>query len=586
MDINNLYQDEKNKNHFTLKDHAKILWRRKKFFLFTFLLVLAGSGIMALVLSPVYQSSAKILVESQQIPEDLVRSTISGFVDEHIQVTKQRVLTREKLTAIIKKYNLYSGKKESVTASELIENIRADINVSIIDVNPRRRNDTTTIAFIVSFQHKNPTIAQQVTNELVKLFLDENIKYRLTRAVATTNFLDQEARKLRAEIEITEEEIAEYKHENKDNLPENLDLYLEIQERVQRELQDTAREINSLKEQKSYMEVQLSALKVETPNINSGENEDTPETLLKILQNDQLELSMQYHPSHPDLIILERKIADLRNRLDTDTLGRMLEDERSQIETMINNLTSKYTSNHPDIKVLKNRLETVNKRLVLHPSDFKQPEKLNILNPAILEVQLKLRSIDSQMKSLILQEDELKEKMNGLEQSILQTPLVERGIKVLMRDYENIKERYQNIKAKQMEAQLSENLEVETKAERFSLLESPIHPEKPIKPNRMKILLLGILLAFGGSFGTVFLVESNDERVRNTSLVTTLLKQAPLVVIPYIVNKEDHRKKMQKVFIYLAAIVLMCIAVLAASHTFYEPLEYLWSSIIDRVSFI
>lgn len=586
MDIYNLYQDERNKNNLTLKDHAKILWRRKKVFLFTFLLVFAGSGIMALVLSPVYQSSAKILVESQQIPEDLVRSTIPGFVDEHMQVTKQRVLTREKLMAIIKKYNLYSDKKESVTASELIENIRADINVSMIDVNPRRRNDTTTIAFIVSFQHKNPTIAQQVTNELVKLFLEENVNNRLARAAATTNFLDQEARKLRAEIEITEEQIAEYKHENKNNLPENLDLYLEIQERVQRELQDTAREINSLKEQKSYMEVQLSALKVETPNINSGENEDTPVSLLKKLQNEQLELSMQYHPSHPDLIILERKIADLRNRLDTDTLGKMLEDERSQIETMINNLTSKYTSNHPDIKVLKNRLETVNKRLVLHPLDFKQPEKLNILNPAILEVQLKLRSINSQMKSLILQENELKEKMNGLEQNILQTPLVERGIKVLMRDYENIKEKYQDIKAKQMEAQLSENLEAETKAERFSLLESPIHPEKPIKPNRKKILLLGILLAFGSSFGTVFLAERNDERVSNTKLVTTLLNQAPLVVIPYIINKEDQRKKMKKVFIYLAGIVLMCIAVLAAIHTYHEPLDILWDSIRNRVRFV
>ena len=585
MDTHTLNHDERNKVQLTLKEFTNILWCRKKVFIFTFLLVLSASGIVALVLSSVYQSSAKILVESQQIPDNLIRSTIPGFIDEHIQVTKQRVLTHEKLMVIINKYNLYSSKKDSVTASDLIEAMRADINVSMIDVNPRRRINTTTIAFIVTFRHKIPTIAQQVTKELVKLFLDENVNNRLTRAAATTNFLDQEAKKLRAEIEITEEQIAEYKRINKDNLPENLDLYLEIQERVHRELQDTVREINSLKEQKSYMEVQLSVLKVELPDVNNKENEDTLESLLKKLQEEQLELSMQYHPSHPDLIILERKITDLRNRLDTDTLGRLLDDERSQIESMINNITSKYTSNHPDIKVLYSRLEEVKNRLALLPVNLKQPDILNLHNPAILEVQLKLRSINSHINSLKDQENDLKNKVNSLENSILQTPLVERGIKVLMRDYENIKEKYREVKSKQMEAQLSENLETETKTERFSLLEAPMLPEKPIKPNRIKIMLLGFLLALGGSIVTVLFVESNDERIRNTNLLTTFMNQSPLVVIPYIVNKEDQRKNIQEVLIYITITFLLGSSVLIAIHSYYKPLDILWSSFINRTLF-
>lgn len=49
--------------------------------------------------------------------------------------------------------------------------------------------------------------------------------------------------------------------------------------------------------------------------------------------------------------------------------------------------------------------------------------------------------------------------------------------------------KYEEIRAKQMSARISENLEQENKAERFALLEPPLMPEKPIKPNRKKSLL-------------------------------------------------------------------------------------------------
>lgn len=585
MEQDYLTLNERKQDYLSLEDYIKIFWRRKLLFLIPFFIILAASGAMALKLPPIYQSTAKILVESPQISDDLVRSAVTSYADDQIQVTKQRILTHKKLMQVIEKVDLYPEIRDSVTDSDLTDIIRANIEVSMIDVSSRRRRGASAIAFTVSFQHEDPSMAQKVTNELVTLFLEENVKNRIMRAAATTKFLDQEAKRLRAEVEVSEEQIAQYKQKNKDNLPEHLELYLERQESIKRDLQETVREIKSLGEQRNILEVQLAALKFGATSNNRDEL-NTPESLLKKLKMEQMELSMQYQPSHPDLIILEQKITDLRNSLDNASLVRVLEDERSQIEIRINNLTRKYTSNHPDIKVLESRLEEVKKQLASRPLNSQQPEKLDILNPATLEVQLKLKSIDSQMESLQKQEKELKERINKLEQSIVRVPHVERELKVLMRDYENLKMKYQDVKAKQMEAQLSENLETEKRAERFSLLEPPLLPEKPIKPNRPKILLMGLLLSFMGGFGTVFMVETTDKRIRNPNTLTKLMKQTPLVVIPYIENEQDYRNKWLRAIVFLAAITIIGVVGLAVLHYYYKPIDELWQLILERSGFL
>ena len=81
---------------------------------------------------------------------------------------------------------------------------------------------------------------------------------------------------------------------------------------------------------------------------------------------------------------------------------------------------------------------------------------------------------------------EIEQNIVTLEETIIQTPQVERGLRALNRGYENAVEQYESIKAKLMDAQLSESLEEEKKAERFIVLEPPVLAETPIRPNRQK----------------------------------------------------------------------------------------------------
>ncbi len=65
-----------------------------------------GAGILitlllAMLLPARYQSSATILIEQQELPVDLVRSTVTSYADQRVQIISQRVMTTETLLKVI-----------------------------------------------------------------------------------------------------------------------------------------------------------------------------------------------------------------------------------------------------------------------------------------------------------------------------------------------------------------------------------------------------------------------------------------------------------------------------------------------------
>ena len=114
------------------KDYFKIFKRRIKFFIIPTIVVTLMAVLLAVLLPSVYRSSATILIEEQVIPSDLVRSTVTTFADQRIQVISQRIMTRSNLSDIIKKYNLYTDDLKDKTLEIILEKMRERIVVDTI----------------------------------------------------------------------------------------------------------------------------------------------------------------------------------------------------------------------------------------------------------------------------------------------------------------------------------------------------------------------------------------------------------------------------------------------------------------------
>ena len=84
----------------TFLDYLLIMRRRAPYLVGTFVVVLLASIIIAIVIPPTYRSTGTIMVESQQIPDNVVPSAIKNQIDEQISIIRQRVLTRDSLLRI------------------------------------------------------------------------------------------------------------------------------------------------------------------------------------------------------------------------------------------------------------------------------------------------------------------------------------------------------------------------------------------------------------------------------------------------------------------------------------------------------
>jgi uncharacterized protein involved in exopolysaccharide biosynthesis len=166
--------------------------------------------------------------------------------------------------------------------------------------------------------------------------------------------------------------------------------------------------------------------------------------------------------------------------------------------------------------------------------------------------------------------------LNQYEKRLSETPDIERQYLELLRDYENASAKYRDLKAKELEANIAEQLEKKSKGERFSIIEPPMLPEKPVKPNRTAIGFLGFVLAVAGGLGYVLLAESMDKSVRGMKAVIALTGQPPLAVVPFLESDDATKAKKRRWLIaFLIFLAIIALALLLI-HWLWTPLDVLW----------
>ncbi|MNG72670.1 tyrosine kinase [compost metagenome] len=504
----------------SLKDYIAIIKDRAVVLGVSIVVILAATVAVAVSVPPIYQSTGTILVESQQISPELVSANNNSFADERIEVIRQRVMTRDNLLRIMDKYNLYTDKGKRLSESDKIDQMRSAIVVATLSTFVRGRGEAT-VAFNVSFEHKQPEVAKEVADELVTLFLNENVKQRTERANETTEFLTQEANKLGAELASLENQLADFKQAHANALPEHQALRMSMLSRSELEFREVDRDYKAAQEELRYLEVELSAAisglaKTDGPRQSPA---DLPQDLPS-LKAEYARLLSRYKEAHPDVIAVKRKIQALQ---DGGSSGIAK------------------TSVSLDVARARTRIGAAQERI----------------------------------RSLVEQKAQLTRKIEGYEAEILEAPQVERGLVTLMRDHDNARKKYEEIRAKEMGAKITESLEQENKAERFVLLEPPLLPEKPVKPNRKKIAALGLVLAPAGGGALVMLLEMLNQRVRGVGALESVLGKRVLVAVPFISTKaEVARRRRWQLLLVLAGFLLVAIMVVIV-HVFYMPLDLL-----------
>ena len=100
----------------TIRDYVRVFKRHIKAFCFTAApLLTVGVGI-TFGLPAIYQSTGTILVEQQDVPEFLVRSTVTSNPEDRIRIITESVLKPDNLADMVKRHDLApSGDAEAIS---------------------------------------------------------------------------------------------------------------------------------------------------------------------------------------------------------------------------------------------------------------------------------------------------------------------------------------------------------------------------------------------------------------------------------------------------------------------------------------
>lgn len=566
--------------------YGDVIRRRLPLGIVVAIVLLVATAALAFGLPAVYKSRAVILIEQQDIPEDLVRSLNTSFADQRIQVIAQRVLTSANLKAIIEKFDLYANERESDPLEVVLEDMREDITVEPVsaDIVDQRSGKATkaTIAVELAFENSDPLVAQRVANDIVSLFLSENLKQRTEAAEDTLEFLTAESERLNGTVKELERALAEFKEAHVDALPELANLNLQLLSRAEQDAVQVENQIRSLEQQRVYLESELSQ---QEPSVGivtsqSGQRLLGPADRLKALETEFVTLTARYGAQHPDVITMRREIETLRAQTGKTAPATELEARLAGLEAELATSRERYGSEHPDIRRIIREIEAVESELerarklpdpIGSSLDSEIPD-----NPVYVQLKARLDATKSDIASLKAQEAALRAKIADYEGRLTAAPQVEREYSALVRDYEIAVAEYREVQAKRQQALLAQNLEEGQKGERFTLIEPPLVPEQPASPNRLAIALLGLALSAGGALGTGALAETLDGRVYGRSGITRLTGAPPLAVIPSLQNAASKAVKMRRRMMLIAVSLVLMLALFLAIHFLVRPLDVLF----------
>ena len=572
------------------KDIKYFIRRRKKSFFITFFSIFIIGIAVAIYLPPLYISKATILIEEQQIPENYVQSGISSFAEERVEMISQRVLSRPKLLEILNEFNLFSNLKNKFTMSELLEKLRKSILLETINAEIQHKKTgrpvATAVAFTISYEDRDPVVTQKVAGKLASLYLEEEEKNREKRSSVTTVFFEQELETLKKEIREFEKKISRFKKAHIGELPEFNNVNLQAVGRLESDLSRLNVRLRSLEERRINLKGQLANVEPLTPIVIEGDKVAmNPKERLKRLYLELMSMRSTLSEKHPDVKKLKREISELESQIGKTDASVIKIKKLNQMLSQLAETEATLGPNHPDVIMLSNQVEILSNEVEKLTAEKAMISLSNEKpdNPVYISLLTQISATENEIKSISEEKNNIHQEIEKYRRKIGNAPIVEKEYSKLTHGYENAKRDYNELHDKYMEAKVTQNMEESDSGERFTMKSPAFLPDKPYKPNRIAIILIGCLVALGAGIGVSAAREGIDNSIKTTDQIKEITGVPVLGSISFIVT--DHEKKMNRLknLGWILIVLIVIGAGLYCVDQFVMNLDELWAFILDRL---
>ena len=430
------------------------LWRRRwQVVGISFMLVAMAWSAVA-YLPNQYTSSARIYVDTENVLRPLLRGlTVDSDLQHQVQVMRLTLLSRPNLEEVARMTDLDIEAETPSAYEQLIDRLESNINV-----NSDRQN-----IFSISYTHRDAQTARNVVQALTTLFVENNLGESREDIDNAQGFLTRQVQLYEEKLNEAERRLARFRQDNLLFLPGQSGLQEALQER-RSQLEDLRAQLKDARDKRALLQEELA----QTPEMvgaQAGVGGGPPSNLqIRIMET------------------------------------------RGQLEE----LTARYTEQHPDVVTLKRRLERLQQQLenqLAGPAQIGGEQASgSIPNPVYSSMRMELLNTRAEIQSLEDQVRRAEQNVAELEGRINLVPEVEAELKRLSRDYEIIRSQYESLRSRQESAELTADRDRQGNEFAFRMIESPQLPNLPSGPNRALLLIAGFFLSLGAGIGIAWLL--------------------------------------------------------------------------------
>ena len=515
----------------------QIVRRRRLIAVAVFAAVLAAGVSFVRSLPDLYRATAMLLIE-RPVSDTFVRTGVNGELESRLHVIKQENLSRDRLTQLITRFNLYPEMRRRTSMEDVLNQMRLDIETlpsGPEQVSGRNR----TVSMTLSYTGASRESVADVTNAITAFYVSQNDRMRSEEATRTSQFLRTQLDAARAQLSRQEEAMRSYTAQYIGELPQQVGVNLATLERLNAELRMNAdRQISTTEQRDKLLEGAAdTSVLVRATTGGSGSTADvlSDDVLERLKQIERMkielaELEGRFTPRHPDVVTMRERVANLEREVEVQK-KREAEQRQRVEEEQRQAAASAAPTDTPPPQVRRRTLET----------------------------------LDGELERLKQEEGKIRQTIATYEQRLEATPGRQQEYSLVTRDYQAAKDYYDSLLKRYEEARFDASVETDGQGERFRVLEPALPPAGPAAPNRFRLLILSVLLALATAAVAVIGAEQLDTSFHSVDEVRSFTSVPVLATIPSIGSAPIGRR-VRMAFATVSVIALITLVAAASAY--------------------
>ncbi|HSV44112.1 MAG TPA: GNVR domain-containing protein, partial [Candidatus Bathyarchaeia archaeon] len=236
--------------------------------------------------------------------------------------------------------------------------------------------------------------------------------------------------------------------------------------------------------------------------------------------------------------------------------GKIKSAEIAELQDSLDELLVDSTEKHPLVRQLRERIERKKEELRKENLEFTEADRIRSENnqPIVESIQKALNQIGADTAS-------------ADKDGIYKLMLIDKLGDVVARDAK-VNEQIYNVLLERLEtAKITQRLQESKEGTRYTIVDPPLVPSAPFKPNRSLVALIGLALGVGLGIGLVFAKEFFDKSFIDVQDAKEFLGVPLLGAISKITTVEEiARARAKERWIY-SAVALACLIIILAAVT-------------------